>query len=249
MRKEIEDIIRDRYCVEPEYPWAKYDSNAVFRHGDNRKWFALTMDVKRETLGLEGEGKVSVINLKIDDLFYRDMLMGEAGIMPAYHMSKAHWITVLLDGTVSKEQVLNLIEVSYQATSIHKRKHKDREPKDWVIPANPKYYDVIHAFDDTDEIDWKQGNGINVGDIVYLYVGAPVSAIMYGCRVLKTDIPYDYQDKNLTIRALMKIKLLKRYDPSEFTFDVLRDEYGVYAIRGPRGIPNSLSEALLRYKN
>jgi hypothetical protein len=42
----------------------------------------------------------------------------------------------------------------------------------------------------------------------------------------------------------MKIKLLKKYKEDEFTFDILRDEYGVTAIRGPRGIPNSLSSAL-----
>ena len=44
--------------------------------------------------------------------------------------------------------------------------------------------------------------------------------------------------------ALMKIKLLKRYKPEKFTFDVLKEEHGIYAIRGPRGIPNSLSAAL-----
>ena len=36
----------------------------------------------------------------------------------------------------------------------------------------------------------------------------------------------------------------KRYKPEKFTFDVLKEEYGIYAIRGPRGIPNSLSAAL-----
>ena len=29
-----------------------------------------------------------------------------------------------------------------------------------------------------------------------------------------------------------------------FTFEVLKSEYGIYAVRGPRGIPHSLSEAL-----
>ena len=28
----------------------------------------------------------------------------------------------------------------------------------------------------------------------------------------------------------MKIKLLKRYKPEKFTFDVLKEEYGIYAI-------------------
>ena len=84
----------------------------------------------------------------------------------------------------------------------------------------------------------------NAGDIIYLYVGAPVSAILYKCRVTETDIPYNYQDRNLTIKALMKIKLLKRYDKNSFTFKVLNDEYGIFAVRGPRGVPFSLSEAL-----
>ena len=60
----------------------------------------------------------------------------------------------------------------------------------------------------------------------------------------ETDIPYKYEDENLTISALMKIKLLKRYKPEKYTFDVLKEKYGIYAVRGPRGIPNSLSAAL-----
>ena len=48
----------------------------------------------------------------------------------------------------------------------------------------------------------------------------------------------------LKITALMKIKLLKRYAADRFTFEVLKSEYGIYAVRGPRGIPDSLSETL-----
>ena len=79
---------------------------------------------------------------------------------------------------------------------------------------------------------------------MYMYVASPVSAIMYKCKVTETDIPYRYQDKNLTIKALMKIKLLKRYDPKMYSFDVLKEDYGIYAVRGPRGLPSSLSAAL-----
>ena len=77
-----------------------------------------------------------------------------------------------------------------------------------------------------------------------MYAGAPVSAILFKCKVTETDIPYHYQDKNLTITALMKIRLQKRYKPDKFTFERLKSEYGIFAVRGPRGIPNSLSEAL-----
>ena len=244
MRTRLFAYIKKKYKVTPEYPWRKYDDNAVFRHVDNRKWFALVMEVSGEKLGLGTAEPIPVINLKIDDLMFRDMLVQQKGIMPAWHMNKQHWITVLLDGTVPEDQVLDLIDASFMATASAKRKQKERPPKEWIIPSNPKYYDIIHAFDDTDEIDWKQGSGIKTGDTVFLYVGAPVSAILYKCRVTETDIPYSYQDGNLTIKALMKIKLLKRYKPDRFTFEVLKEEFGIFAVRGPRGIPNSLSAAL-----
>ncbi len=244
MRKKINNYIEKEYDITPEYPWPKYNGNAVYRHKDNKKWFALIMDVGRDKLGLSGQGILSVVNLKIDDMFLRDMLIKEDGIMPAYHMNKQHWITVLLDGTVPAEKVKNLVDISYNATASKRRKKKTREPKEWIIPANPKFYDVEAAFKKNRIITWKQGAGINQGDTVYMYVAAPVSAILYKCRVLETDIPYDYQDKNLTITALMKIELLRCYERDAFTFSVLGDKYGIFAIRGPRGVPFSLSEAL-----
>ena len=81
-----------------------YDSNAVFRHTDNKKWFALVMDVQGNKLGLSGSEYIDVVNLKMDDLFFRDIIIKEDGIMPAYHMNKMHWVTVLLNG-MENEQV------------------------------------------------------------------------------------------------------------------------------------------------
>ena len=243
-RKTVFDYIKKKYKVFPEYPWRRYDENAVFRHTDNKKWFALVMDVQREKLGISGKDYIDVVNLKIDDMFFRDMIIREDGILPAYHMNKLHWITVLLDNTVPEARVFELIDMSFFATASAKKKEKVRPPKEWIIPSNPKYYDIVHAFDDTDIIDWKQGAGIKKGDTVFMYVGAPVSAVLYKCKVTETNIPYQYQDRNLTIKALMKIRLLKRYDPDRFTFEVLKTEYRIFAVRGPRGVPDSLSSAL-----
>ena len=244
MRQKIIDYIKKKHKVSAEYPWKRYPNYAVFRHSDNNKWFALIMEVAGEKLGMGTTDYIPVVNLKVDDLFLRDMLIQQNGFIPAYHMNKQQWITVFLDGSVKEEQIFDLIDASFMATASAKKKQKIRPPKEWIIPANPKYYDIVHAFDDTDEISWKQGAGIKTGDTVFMYVGSPVSAILYKCKVTETDIPYKYQDENLTIKALMKIKLLKRYKPDRFTFDVLKEEYGIYAVRGPRGITNSLSETL-----
>ena len=243
-REILFKYIKKKYGASPEYPWKRYPDYAVFRHDDNSKWFALVMDVDASSLGLPGGASVDVIDLKIDDLFFRDMLIREDGILPAYHMNKMHWITVLLDGTVPDEKVYDLLDMSFLATASAKKKETIRPPKEWIIPANPKYYDIEHAFDDADEIDWKQGAGIKKGDTVFVYVAAPVSAILYQCKVTETDIPWQYADRNLTITALMKIRLQKRFAPDRFPFETLKEEYGIYAVRGPRGIPNSLSAAL-----
>ena len=244
MRQIVLDYVKKKYKVSAEYPWRRSPSGAVLRHRDNRKWFGLIMEVPDVKIGKSGSGLTDVLNLKVNDLFFRDILIRENGILPADHMSKLHWISVMLDGTVPQEKVFELIDQSFLATASAKKKASMRPPKEWVIPSNPKYYDIVHAFDHEKEIDWKQGAGIIKGDTVFMYVGAPVSAILFQCRVTRTDIPYRYEDKNLTIKALMRIKLIKRYPPDQFTFETLKREYGIYAVRGPRGIPNSLSAAL-----
>ncbi|SFK64842.1 Predicted DNA-binding protein, MmcQ/YjbR family [Lachnospiraceae bacterium KH1T2] len=244
IRQDIEKFISEKYNVSPEYLWKRYPGFAVFRHEDNRKWFALTGNITKDKLGMASTEDVYLINVKIDDLMLRDILLHQPGYFPGYHMNKRSWIAILLDGTVSFDEVCRMIDTSFELTASSKKKQKFRPSKEWIIPANPKYYDVEHAFDNADEIDWKQGAGIIKGDTVFMYVGAPVSAILYKCKVTEVDIPYNYEDKNLKIKALMKIKLQKRYQPDEFTFHRLKSEYGICAVRGPRGIPNSLSAAL-----
>ena len=54
LKKKCSNILKKEYGVEPDYPWGKYPSNAVFRHEDNKKWFALVMTVSKDKLGLSG---------------------------------------------------------------------------------------------------------------------------------------------------------------------------------------------------
>ena len=129
MRDFVFGYIKKKYNVSPDYPWMKYDDNAVCRHSDNRKWFALVMGVRRDKLGLSGEGYVDVMNLKVDDMFLREMLTQQDGIMPAYHMNKQHWISVLLDGTVAEKKIFELIDISFAATASKKSQRKNSDIK------------------------------------------------------------------------------------------------------------------------
>lgn len=243
-RQQIIDYIREKYGADIEYLWMRSPTHGIFRHPDNQKWFALIMDIPRSKLGLSSDESVDILNVKLDDPLFRDFLVQREGFFPGYHISRGNWISILLDGSVELDEIRGLIDVSYKATASAQTKKAIRPPKEWLIPSNLKYYDSVHAFDDTDEIHWKQGRGIKVGDVVAMYVGAPVSAILYKCLVTETGIPRKYVRDKLSISHLMKIKLLKRYDPNRFTFERLGDEYGVRAVRGPRGIPPKLSAAL-----
>ena len=236
--------VKEKYGASLENLWMRYPNYAIFRHADNGKWFALMMDVEKNKLGLPGNDVVDILNVKLSDPFLADLLVQQPGYMRGYHIARGNWISILMDGTVPRKDLCRWVDESYLATASVRQKKKMRPPKEWIIPANPKYYDIQGAFAQADEINWKQGTGIKKGDTVYMYVAVPVSAVLYKCEVTETDIPFHLEEGAVHITHLMKIRLLKTYPPDQFTFDILGKEYSIYAVRGPRGIPAKLSEAL-----
>ena len=115
-RSELESFIMETYNAEADYPWLKYPNYEVFRHCNNRKWFALIMDVPKNKLGLQGEEVLEVVNFKCDPILI-GTVREEPGFFPAYHMSKDSWITVALDGSVSDDKIKMLLDTSYEATA------------------------------------------------------------------------------------------------------------------------------------
>lgn len=115
-RKTLEDHILKTYGVKAEYPWKEDFENAVFRHRENRKWFALIMTIDREKLGIAQSGKVDVVNLKCDANLVPSM-WEQNGIYPAYHMNKEHWISVTLDNNTDKNTLDFLLALSFDLTA------------------------------------------------------------------------------------------------------------------------------------
>lgn len=175
-----------------------------------------------------------ILSFKFDPLNDKKILSTK-GIFPNYFIKKKDWAALFLNDSFSDDQIMSLLKKSQQLSA---------PDKYWLIPANPKYFDVVLAFKEHIIIDWKQSSKIKKGDIVFMYVGSTASAILYQCSVLKTDIPYPYHGKNVKMKYAMKIKRLKVYQKDEFNFEELK-KYDVRAIRGPRHVPLVLLKKLL----
>ena len=114
-RQELVAYLTDTYSSIGENLFARYPGFQVFRHKASKKWFAVIMDIPRKNLGLTGEGEISVVNLKCDTRLIGSFRM-EPGIFPGWHMNKAHWLSVALDGSVEDEKIRFLVEMSYTLT-------------------------------------------------------------------------------------------------------------------------------------
>lgn len=120
-RSELEAFILEKYSVSGEHPWAKYHSYEVFRHNDNKKWFAVIMRIPINKLGVLENREINIVNLKCTEEAL-DTVWQEDGIFPAYHMNKENWISVALDGSVAPDTVKLLLDISFNATAPKPRK-------------------------------------------------------------------------------------------------------------------------------
>ena len=103
-----------RYGAEPDYPWQRHPDTAVFRHTGNRKMFCLFLHLQPAKLGLAGEARRPVINVKCRPE-YTGALRSLPGIFPAYHMNKEHWLSLMLD-EADDRTVWELIDGSFRLT-------------------------------------------------------------------------------------------------------------------------------------
>lgn len=193
------------------------------------------------------EDEIEVLNVKLDPV--KIPLLEQAdGFYPCYHMNRKHWITVALDGSVSDDYIMELLAES-RALSIRKAKSSGSssrrvpgEPLEFFVPANPKLYDIEAAFAMYDVIDWKQSAKFEPGDIAYMYVGAPVSAILYKCEVVETNSWQYVNHKGKTCWA-MKIRKLEEYDRTWLPWSAIKNT-GLGTAQGTKYITPKLKELI-----
>lgn len=109
---KIIDYINKKYNDEIEYLWQKFPDNGIARRKDNRKWYLVLLTVKKDKLGIDGEDKIEIINLRINKEELPELLK-QNNIYPAYHMNKKNWISVILDGSMDLKELYEKIDKSY----------------------------------------------------------------------------------------------------------------------------------------
>ena len=108
--KDLINYIKKTYKDIPDNPWE--DENMVIRHANNKKWYGLIMTIDKSKV-TDGNGLIEVLNVKINN---PDSIIDNKRIFPAYHMTKKSWISIILDGRLSNEEVFSLIDISYDLT-------------------------------------------------------------------------------------------------------------------------------------
>lgn len=115
-RQQLIEHIKEIYGVTEDYPWENDNVSAVFRHPNNKKWFAVALNISAEKLGLNINKQIDIVNVKCDPLMIGSIVR-ENGIYPAYHMNKNYWISIALDGSADDEKIKWLLDMSFDATN------------------------------------------------------------------------------------------------------------------------------------
>ena len=121
-KQDFFELCSSSYLTLPDYPFDEDFETAVFRHSDNRKWYAIVMRVSRRKFGLACDEVIDVVNLKLPTEIFGSFGAAD-GVYPAYHMNKLHWISVLLPDAPN-DVVQFLLNASFEAT---KTKIKQRK--------------------------------------------------------------------------------------------------------------------------
>ena len=96
-------------------PFENDDETVVLRHSDSGKWFGIIMLV----------GERQLVNLKCEPMNADFLRSVYEGVIPAYHMNKTHWNSVVLGSDVPDDEIKRMIDDSFFLTKKPTRRKKN----------------------------------------------------------------------------------------------------------------------------
>ncbi len=104
--EELSEYCLNYNNVYKDFPFKKKQDYCVIRHRLNKKMFALIFIKDNNTW----------VNLKTEPELGYFLKQTYEAVVPAYHMNKEHWISVILDGSIDKNEIFSFVDNSYALT-------------------------------------------------------------------------------------------------------------------------------------
>lgn len=109
---KVVEYVKEKYNRDLEFLWDDTPDTAIWRRADNKKWFGIIQTISVKKLGVESDEIVEILNLKGTPERIASIVDGKR-FYPAWHMNKKHWYTVILNGSVDLEEIVERIDTSY----------------------------------------------------------------------------------------------------------------------------------------
>lgn len=235
MTNTLHDICGHPFTKVVNHKRVTAEDVSAYHQQDNNKLYAMMLSISRSKVdGKDDTNLEDIITIKVnpDDIH---ALLEKDGIYPGYHMNKKHWISIIMDSSVEDKQIQQLIIEARKLVGNHRSVNHT-----WVIPANPKYFDVDHAFQESDLLYWNQRANYTVGDTLFIYYGKPFSQLRYMCKIVEKDIKFhDKQGNPIDENLYIRIQKMHFFDDGELNRNFIA-KYGLTSIRGARSMPKEL---------
>ena len=125
MKKEkIFKYAKEHFGSDPEYLWENTPDCCILRNKSNRKRYAVLMKVEKEKLGLPGNEKTYILNVKCNPIMIGSFT-SQKGFLPAYHMNKEHWISIIIE-SAKDSQIFDMLHGSFDL--INKKAKTKKQP-------------------------------------------------------------------------------------------------------------------------
>ena len=109
--KKTADFLRKEFGVGLEFLWKNFPDCAIARRPDNKKWFAAFLTCPENKLGLEGDEKVEILDLRAEQADF--CKLDGRRYFPGYHMNKKNWMTLVFDSGIRQSEINSLLKKSF----------------------------------------------------------------------------------------------------------------------------------------
>lgn len=112
------------------------------------------------------------------------------------------------------------------------------------------FTDAVEHLKNTQDIIWEKTPGVKEGDIVSLYIGVPIKAVKYRCKVVNDNIKCEVLEQNKYAMIgdfehnsrYMHLKVFNEYS-DEITLTTIQ-ELGMYMVRKQAKLSGKLEKFL-----